>query len=53
MDYSSLMGFPVEVIIVAIACYTLIQVVTLIVNRKKDKIEIASKDDNKSTEPHG
>lgn len=44
LDYQTLLGFPIEIVALAIICYTLVQVVTLIVNRKKDKIEISHED---------
>lgn len=29
MDYSSLLGFPIEVVIVAIICFTLVEIVKI------------------------
>lgn len=45
----SLLGFPEPVVLLAIVCYTIVKVVELIVNRKKDKIELAKKDSNPPT----
>jgi hypothetical protein len=35
-DPSSLLGFPPEIVLALIAAYTLVKIVELIVNRKKD-----------------
>lgn len=53
MDYTQLLGFPIEVVLVAIICYTIVQVVTLWVNKNKTHIDTPKKEESNPPKPKG